>query len=208
MCHLHVVRKPSLTSPVSQSCTVLSIYAEICNICSAYCGFCVTCIALDINLAPAVMCSAAVSGHQISAVAQSQQWPQYLSGSQSMSAAVLYVLQVCGYVQHVAKAGMFVTLSRDVVARVKLGNMAASFVEDPGAAFPPGTLVKGRVLSMDGSRYSTNHSLAWFSIFSLECKPLHSLTEGAFLDFLQDLSLVSRARLHYDRSTTVMHCVL
>ena len=62
------------------------------------------------------------------------------------------LLQVCGYVQHVAKAGMFVTLSRDLVARVKLGELAASFVEDPEAAFPPGTLVKGRVLSVQGDR--------------------------------------------------------
>lgn len=54
--------------------------------------------------------------------------------------------------QHVAKAGMFVTLSHNVTARVKLGQLAASFVEDPEVAFPPGTLVKGRVLSVQGDR--------------------------------------------------------
>lgn len=64
-------------------------------------------------------------------------------------------LQVCGYVQHVSKAGMFVALAHDVTARVKLGQLAASFVEDPQAAFPPGTLVKGRILSVQGDRSAT-----------------------------------------------------
>ena len=61
-------------------------------------------------------------------------------------------MQVCGYVQHVAKAGMFVTLSHNVTARVKLGQLAGSFVEDPEAVFPPGTLVKGRILSVQSDR--------------------------------------------------------
>ena len=62
------------------------------------------------------------------------------------------MFQVCGYVQHVSKAGMFVTLSHHVTARVKLGQLAGSFVEDPEAVFPPGTLVKGRILSIQGDR--------------------------------------------------------
>lgn len=47
---------------------------------------------------------------------------------------------------------MFVILATNLVARVKLGQLAASFVEDPEAAFPPGTLVKGRILSVQGDR--------------------------------------------------------
>lgn len=60
----------------------------------------------------------------------------------------------------VAKVGVFITLGRSVDARVKLGQLSASFVEDPAAAFPVGKLVKGRVVSVTGDRSASNASSA------------------------------------------------
>lgn len=61
-------------------------------------------------------------------------------------------MQVQGYVKNVAAVGMFVTLSSSVEARVKLGHLSNTFVEDPKAAFPVGQLVTGRIVSIQGSR--------------------------------------------------------
>jgi rRNA biogenesis protein RRP5 len=55
--------------------------------------------------------------------------------------------QVQGYVRHVSTKGLFVCLDRDRDARVKLSNMSDGFLEDPAAAFPEGTLVKGRLIA-------------------------------------------------------------
>ncbi|KAL0048743.1 hypothetical protein WJX82_009925 [Trebouxia sp. C0006] len=60
--------------------------------------------------------------------------------------------QVHGYVKSVAKVGVFVTIGRGIEARVKLGQLSATFVEDPAVAFPVGKLVKGRVVSVTGNR--------------------------------------------------------
>ena len=51
-----------------------------------------------------------------------------------------------------AKAGVFVTIGRGIDARVKLGQLSSTFVEDPAVAFPIGKLVKGRVISVTGDR--------------------------------------------------------
>ena len=55
---------------------------------------------------------------------------------------------VAGYVRGVSAKGLFVSLDRQQVARVKLSQMSDGFVEDPAAAFPPGTRVEGRVMSV------------------------------------------------------------
>ncbi|GBF92560.1 hypothetical protein Rsub_05174 [Raphidocelis subcapitata] len=53
--------------------------------------------------------------------------------------------EVQGYVRHVSAKGLFVTLDRSRDARVKLSAMSDGFLEDPAAAFPEGSLVRGRV---------------------------------------------------------------
>lgn len=58
-----------------------------------------------------------------------------------------------GYVKNVSAVGVFVTLSSSVEARVKLGQLSDTFVEDPKAAFPVGQLVSGRILNVQGDRY-------------------------------------------------------
>ena len=60
---------------------------------------------------------------------------------------------------------MFVTLAHGVTARVKLGQLAASYVEDPEAVFPPGTLVKGRILSVQADRSASVPQLEFFFFF-------------------------------------------
>lgn len=62
-------------------------------------------------------------------------------------------LQVQGYVKNVSAVGVFVTLSSSVEARVKLGQLSDTFVEDPKAIFPVGHLVSGRILSVQGHRF-------------------------------------------------------
>ena len=58
---------------------------------------------------------------------------------------------VAGYIASVGRAGAFVTLARGADARVRLSDLADGFVSDPASAFPAGTLVTGRVLSVDAS---------------------------------------------------------
>lgn len=60
--------------------------------------------------------------------------------------------QVNGYVKNVSKVGVFVTIACGIDARVKLGQLSSTFVEDPAVAFPSGKLVKGRILSVTGNR--------------------------------------------------------
>ena len=47
-----------------------------------------------------------------------------------------------------SKYGVFVSLSNEVDARVKMSNLADSFVEDAAQAFPQGKLVKGHIISI------------------------------------------------------------
>ena len=56
-------------------------------------------------------------------------------------------MQVQGYVRGASQAGVFVTLSRGIEARVRLANLAEGYVEDPVASFPVGKHVRGWVLS-------------------------------------------------------------
>ena len=55
---------------------------------------------------------------------------------------------VSGYVKAAGKMGVFVTLGRDLEARIKLRQLQDEFVEDPLAAYPPGTFVQGRVVAI------------------------------------------------------------
>ena len=57
-------------------------------------------------------------------------------------------LQVKGYVKAASKYGVFVSLSNELDARVKMSNLADSFVEDVAQAFPQGKLVKGHIVSI------------------------------------------------------------
>jgi predicted RNA-binding protein with RPS1 domain len=58
------------------------------------------------------------------------------------------ILQVSGYVRGTSKYGVFVALAPGVDARVKMSNLADSFVEDAAAKFVPGQLIKGHVVSL------------------------------------------------------------
>lgn len=57
-------------------------------------------------------------------------------------------MQVIGYVKAASKYGVFVSLSDGIDARVKMSNLADSFVEDAAQAFPQGKLVKGHLISI------------------------------------------------------------
>lgn len=58
----------------------------------------------------------------------------------------------CRYVKAVSKIGVFVTLARGLDARIRLSQLADSFVDDPQAAFPEGKLVKGRIVSTEPTK--------------------------------------------------------
>jgi rRNA biogenesis protein RRP5 len=59
---------------------------------------------------------------------------------------------VSGYVKSSGKIGVFVTLSRNIDARIKLRQLSDNFVEDPFSMFPPGTLVSGTVISVSNGK--------------------------------------------------------
>eukprot|EP00798_Chlamydomonas_sp_ICE-L_P000496 gene496-1903_t len=56
--------------------------------------------------------------------------------------------KVSGFVKRVDGKGLFISLSRDVDARIKLCNLSDGYVESPQAAFPEGLLVEGTVISL------------------------------------------------------------
>ncbi|RHY33194.1 hypothetical protein DYB32_003128 [Aphanomyces invadans] len=59
---------------------------------------------------------------------------------------------VSGYVATVATGGVFVRLHRSVTARVMLRDLSDDFVKEPSTAFPPGTLVAGRVTKVENGK--------------------------------------------------------
>ncbi len=59
---------------------------------------------------------------------------------------------VSGYVKVAGKMGVFITLGRDLEARIKLRQLQDEFVEDPLASYPPGTFVQGRVVSINNGK--------------------------------------------------------
>lgn len=52
----------------------------------------------------------------------------------------------------VSTKGLFVTLDRCRDARVKLSQLSDGFVEDPAAAFPVGSRVEGRIVSVEHTK--------------------------------------------------------
>ncbi len=60
--------------------------------------------------------------------------------------------QVAGYISAVNASGAFLALAANLTARVRLSNLADSFVAEPAAEFAVGRLVRGRVLSVDNGR--------------------------------------------------------
>ncbi len=59
---------------------------------------------------------------------------------------------VSGYVKVAGKMGVFITLGRDLEARIKLRQLQDEFVEDPLTSYPPGTFVQGRVVSINNGK--------------------------------------------------------
>ena len=57
--------------------------------------------------------------------------------------------------------GLFLSLDRQHDARVKLSNLSDGFIEDPTAAFPVGTHVEGRVVSVTEGGRRVEVSLRW-----------------------------------------------
>ena len=57
-----------------------------------------------------------------------------------------------GYIANVTDKGVFVSLGADVTARVQITNLSDLFIKDFKAVFQEGKLVRGRVLTIDGSK--------------------------------------------------------
>lgn len=66
---------------------------------------------------------------------------------------------VRGYVQDVAKVGVFVTLGRAIIGRVLITNLSDKYIADWQSAYRVGQLVRARVLSADPSENHVNLSL-------------------------------------------------
>ncbi|CAB3976612.1 RRP5 homolog [Paramuricea clavata] len=66
---------------------------------------------------------------------------------------------VRGYVKAVTDVGVFVSLSRSIVARVQIKNLSHYFVKNWKPLFPLGKLVKGKVLSIDPNNNQIELSL-------------------------------------------------
>ncbi|KAJ6846908.1 rRNA biogenesis protein RRP5 [Iris pallida] len=60
-------------------------------------------------------------------------------------------MEVQGYVKNVTSKGCFIMISRNTDARILLTNLSDGYIESPEKEFPVGTLVHGRVLSVDTS---------------------------------------------------------
>ena len=80
-------------------------------------------------------------------------WPTVILHISHLNTQCQLTFQVRGYVKAASKVGVFVTLSHDVDARVRLSNLAETFVKDPEAAFPVGQLVSGRILKVTPERW-------------------------------------------------------
>lgn len=67
---------------------------------------------------------------------------EHLGGTEAHSPRV----QVRGYVKSVGKQGAFVEVAPGTDARVKLSQLADTFLDAPSEAFPVGKLVRGRIV--------------------------------------------------------------
>jgi rRNA biogenesis protein RRP5 len=80
---------------------------------------------------------------------QKQQQQQQASSSSFVDLESLkHGSKVQGYVRGVSDKGLFLSLDRLHHGRVKKNQLSDGFIEDPAAAFPIGTLLTARVLSM------------------------------------------------------------
>lgn len=57
--------------------------------------------------------------------------------------------KVSGYVKVAGKMGVFITIGRDLDARIKLRQLNDEFVEDPLQDYPPGTYVQGKIMAIN-----------------------------------------------------------
>eukprot|EP00879_Flechtneria_rotunda_P009200 GHRR01009633.1.p1 GENE.GHRR01009633.1~~GHRR01009633.1.p1 ORF type:complete len:1069 (+),score=440.49 GHRR01009633.1:481-3207(+) len=60
--------------------------------------------------------------------------------------------KVQGYVRSVSTKGLFVVLDRCHDARIKLKQLSDGYVEDPAAAYPVGSRIEGKVLSVEHTK--------------------------------------------------------
>ncbi|KAK9723955.1 hypothetical protein RND81_05G036900 [Saponaria officinalis] len=56
---------------------------------------------------------------------------------------------VKGYVKSVTPKGCFILLSRNIDAKILLGNLSDGYIKDPAKEFPAGKLVTGKILSVE-----------------------------------------------------------
>ncbi|KAJ3056513.1 Protein RRP5 [Rhizophlyctis rosea] len=66
---------------------------------------------------------------------------------------------VVGYIRNISEKGCFVSLNRNVAARVQISELSDAFIKDWKTAFRKGQLVKGRVLSVDQEKGQVELSL-------------------------------------------------
>ena len=66
---------------------------------------------------------------------------------------------VQGYIRNVSENGCFVSLGRNLTARVKIAELSDSFIKDWKTAFSAGQLVRGRIMSVDPSSSRIEMSL-------------------------------------------------
>lgn len=59
---------------------------------------------------------------------------------------------VSGYVKVAGPMGVFITIGRDLEARIKLRQLNDEFVEDPIKEYPPGTFVQGKVMAINDGK--------------------------------------------------------
>jgi len=57
--------------------------------------------------------------------------------------------EVKGYVKNVTPKGCFIMLSKNLDAKILLGNLSDGYVQDPAKEFPVGKLVTGKILSVE-----------------------------------------------------------
>eukprot|EP00250_Pteridium_aquilinum_P021384 c25103_g1_i1 orf=322-6036(-) len=157
--HLHDKWKDNPTEDFQEGQFVKCIVLEICRSNSGN-------VQVDLSLRQSLINAQADTGAKVDKISR------LASVSQLEKIEDLHVgMEVQGFVKSVIKKGCFVTLSRQIDARIQLSNLSETFIDDPVSLFPVGKLVKGRIVSLE--------PLSGFVEMSLRTS---SSTKGSSLD--------------------------
>lgn len=85
---------------------------------------------------------------------------------------------VRGFVTNVADSGLFVALSRDIVARVLIRDLSDQFLKDWKSHFKVDQLVKGKVVSVDAGANKVGLSLKASVVEGITAKAIEDINEG------------------------------